>query len=205
MAWTLSERENRDDQPMGDQCVHLRGTFGTYEALLEARGEKAVPRISYLEGRLFIVTPSNEREAFKSLIGCLVETYCLCAGKRFKTVGSWTIKDPRVDRGSEPDESFVFDFVDRPVRPDLAIEVVWTSTGIDKLEIYRALGVPEVWTWKKGRISIHVLEGERYLEVPSSRVLPGIDVGELTRFLDRPTTFDAPRAPREEGVSHAWR
>lgn len=76
-------------------------------------------------------------------------------------------------------------------RPDLAIEVVWTSTGVDKLEIYRALGVGEVWIWKKGRISIHVLETDRYVEVASSRALPGIDVAELTSFLDRPTTSRA--------------
>jgi len=40
-------------------------------------------------------------------------------------------------------------------------EVVWTSGGIDKLEIYRRLGVGEVWRWKDSRIEIHVLQGER--------------------------------------------
>lgn len=105
MAWTLSELENHDDRPVGDQCVHLRGTFEVYEALLEARGEKASPRISYLEGHIVVVAPSSDHEVLKSLIGRLVETYCLWAGKEFKTVGSWTIKDARVERGSDPDES----------------------------------------------------------------------------------------------------
>jgi hypothetical protein len=31
-----------------------------------------------------------------------------------------------------------------PQVPDIAIEVVWTSGGIDKLEVYRGLDVPEV-------------------------------------------------------------
>lgn len=30
-------------------------------------------------------------------------------------------------------------------RPHLAIEVVWTSGGLDKLDVYRKLGVREVW------------------------------------------------------------
>jgi Uma2 family endonuclease len=41
--------------------------------------------------------------------------------------------------------------------PDLALEVVWTSGGLDKLEIYRRLGVGEVWIWKDGRITVHAL------------------------------------------------
>jgi hypothetical protein len=30
--------------------------------------------------------------------------------------------------------------------------VIWTSGGIDKLEVYRRLRVREVWIWKSGRI-----------------------------------------------------
>jgi hypothetical protein len=33
-------------------------------------------------------------------------------------------------------------------RPDIAIEVIWTSGGIDKLEVYRKLGVREVWYYE---------------------------------------------------------
>ncbi|MEG4506483.1 Uma2 family endonuclease [Microcoleus sp. F6_B4] len=34
--------------------------------------------------------------------------------------------------------------------PDLAIEVVFTSGGIDKLQLYKRLGIPEVWFWEDG-------------------------------------------------------
>ncbi len=40
--------------------------------------------------------------------------------------------------------------------PDLAIEVIWTSGGIDKLESYRGLGVGEVWFWREGRMEVFV-------------------------------------------------
>jgi len=78
----------------------------------------------------------------------------------------------------------------------LAIEVVWTSGGIDKLEIYRKLGVREVWFWRRGQLSAHVLSGETYAQASESAVLPGLDLAELARFLDRPTASQAIREYR---------
>jgi Uma2 family endonuclease len=79
----------------------------------------------------------------------------------------------------------------------LAIEVVWTSGRIDKLAIYRKLGVAEVWYWRRGRIQPYGLRGERYVPLTTSEVLPGLDLELLMSFLDRPTTFEAIRGYRE--------
>lgn len=73
-------------------------------------------------------------------------------------------------------------------RPHLAIQVVWTHGRIDKLDIYRLLGVAEVWCSRKGRIQPYALRGERYVTIDRSEVLPGLDVDLLTSFMDRPTT-----------------
>jgi Uma2 family endonuclease len=82
-------------------------------------------------------------------------------------------------------------------RPDLAIEVVWTSGGIDKLELYARLGVGEVWFWREGRIEVHVLRGDRYESATRSSLFPDLDVELLASFLDRPTALQAVRAFRE--------
>jgi Uma2 family endonuclease len=37
-------------------------------------------------------------------------------------------------------------------RPDLAIEVVVISGGINKLEVCKRLGIPEVWFWQDGTL-----------------------------------------------------
>jgi Uma2 family endonuclease len=95
----------------------------------------------------------------------------------------------------KPDECYVFGDVREPERPDLAIEVVWSPRGLDTLEIYRKLGVREVWYWpRRGGLTVHALRGERYEEIPRSIVLPDLDLPELVGFLDRPT---ASRAIRE--------
>jgi hypothetical protein len=74
--------------------------------------------------------------------------------------------------------------------------VVWTSGGLNQLEIYRKLGVREVWFWRRGQLTAHVLSDEAYAEAPESTVLPGIDLAELASFLDRPTASQAIREYR---------
>lgn len=190
----LAEYLPRDDSPQEDHFVHLRGaTWADYERLLELRGERAVPRITFFEGTIEIMSPSHPHEALKSWIGRLVEAWCFERGVEFSTFGSWTLKRKKRESGLEPDECYVFGVVAHPRRPDLAIEVVWTSGGIRKLDVYRNLAVPEVWFWRKGRISVYRLRGAEYEEVPSSEALPGIDLEQLVTFLDRPTTSQAVR------------
>ena len=188
---------DRDDSPREDHIVVLRGvTWGDYQRLLEIRGDHAAPRISFLAGDVEIMTPSQSHESLKSLIGRLVEVYCLEAGIEFRTLGSWTLEEKALERGVEPDECYIFGGRDAE-RPDLAIEVVWTRGGIKKLEIYRGLGVREVWFWRRGAITPYVLRDGAYAEVTASEALPGLDLAALCRFLDRPTTSAAIREFRD--------
>jgi Uma2 family endonuclease len=192
-----AELIDRENLPREDHFVHLHGvSWADYERILEIRGDKSAPRISYLEGTLEIMSPSLPHDSIKSTIGRLVEVWCLEHDIEFLTAGSWTVKNKRKKRGVEPDECYVFSAFAAPKRPDLAIEVVWTSGGIDKLDVYRKLGVPEVWWWEAGAIQVHRLRGERYSAVRASVALRGIDLVELARFLDQPTTSQAIRAYR---------
>jgi len=64
------------------------------------------------------------------------------------------------------------------------------------MDIYQKLGVQEVWFWRKGRITVHILSGEQYLEAATSNVLPGIDLASMCLYLDRATTSQAIREYR---------
>jgi Uma2 family endonuclease len=193
MSYVRAEMETRDDRPTEDHVVHIDGaTWADYERLLEVRGDRSAPRISYLEGTLEIMSPSRDHERIKSYIGRLVEAYCLNAGIRFSPFGSWTIKERNQERGAEPDECYIFGDADAD-RPHLAIEVIWTSGRLDKLEIYRRLGVGEVWVWRKGHVQPYALRGDHYEPVGRSQALPDLDLELLVQFLDRPTAYDAIR------------
>jgi len=182
-----------------DHFVHLSGvTWEDYERLLEIRGDHSAPRYTYLEGELEIMSPSRTHESIKSTLGCLVEVWCLERGIEFTKLGSWTLTDHAVERGAEPDECYVFGSDYRnATRPHLAIEVVWTHGSINKLEVYRMLGVREVWYWSRGRIQPHELVDEQYQAIDASKVLAGINLRELARFIDSPSTSHAIREYRK--------
>jgi len=176
-----------------DQRVFLRGvSWEQFLAVLAARGESAAVRITYLGGALELMSPSFSHETIKTTIGRLVEAYADEHGLDLYGAGSWTLKSKLKKLGIEPDECYS---IGKPSRvPELAIEVVWTSGGLDKLEVYRGLGVREVWVWKKGRLGAHVLRGDRYVRAARSRLLPGIDLALVARFAARP---DQPAAVRQ--------
>lgn len=165
-----------------DQCVTVRVDWRAFEALLAARGDAPVPRISYLDGVMELTSPARTHESTAGLIGSLVEIWADLHGIVLETTKSWTLKSRRGQAGVEPDESWVVG--DRPaaVRPDLALEVVHTHGGLDKLELYSRLGVREVWFWIDGQLSVHVLRGPKYVRATRSHLFRGLDLGELVRF-----------------------
>ena len=186
---------DRDDTPREDHFVHFRGaTWDDYVRVLAIRGDHSAPRIAYLDGTLEIMSPSRTHDEIKSYIGRLVEAWCLERDIEFTPYGSWTLKNKQDERGAEADECYVFGpEPKRKRRPDVAIEVIWTAGGIDKLDVYRKLRVREVWFWRDGRIQVHVLRGARYEPASGSEVLTGIDLDQLVSFLDRPTASQAIR------------
>jgi Uma2 family endonuclease len=98
--------------------------------------------------------------------------------------------------GAEPDECYVVGATSKEV-PDLAIEVVWTRGGLRKLDIYRGLGVREVWMLDRShRLQMYALRQERYERVEASEVLPDLDLAWLASFLDHESQSQAVRALR---------
>jgi Uma2 family endonuclease len=196
-------------QPVALDSVHRRQdedhfvvrsgvSWAEYEQALEERGEHSTPRIAYLEGLLETMSPGWSHERLKFRIGRLAETWCQERGIKFDGIGSWTLKDRKVARGVEPDECYIFGPArEHPRRPDLAIEVIWTSGRINKLEIYRKLNVREVWIWRRGELTAYGLRGESYEPLRESGVLLGIDLGQIAAVLDLPTASDAIDAYRE--------
>jgi Uma2 family endonuclease len=160
-----------------------------YETMLAIRGDRAGPRLTYLEGQLEIMSPSRTHEWTRTMLARLLETYAGATGMVLEGYGSMTMRHPPAARGIEPDECYAIGAAKES--PDLAIEVVWTHGGIDKLEVYRKLGVREVWIWEEGRLGVHALRGERYQSIASSELLPELDLALIERCLARETQTEA--------------
>ena len=66
--------------------------------------------------------------------------------------------------------------------------VILTRGSLDKLDIYRRLGVTEVWLWKMNRLKLYHLREETpsvfeetygYEQIVTSEVLPELDMALL--------------------------
>lgn len=184
--------------PTADQRVVTSAVpWAHYEVQLALRGEKSVPRIAYLDGALELMTPSRDHERIAATLGHLVAASALERGIEFSSYGNWTLKNAPKEAGVEADECYIVGTDQSKDVPDLAIEVIWTSGGIDKLEIYRRLGVGELWFWQDGRIDVYVLQRDRYEPAAQSRLFPDLDLALLCSLLDLPTTSQAIRALRD--------
>ena len=134
--------------------------FKTLEPMLDIPGV----RLSFLDGILEIQKmPGRKHETAKERIGALLETYLLEAGFDYTPTGSLTLENESRLVKCEADKSYELG-TDRE-RPDLAIEVVVTRGGIDKLEAYKRLQIPEVWFWENSRVSLYALRHQPYEEI----------------------------------------
>jgi Uma2 family endonuclease len=163
--------------------IVLRGLrWEDYLALLQARGHKRWPRIVYLDGEIELMAQSGNHEWIKKCVARLVETYAEECDLPLNGIGSWTLKRRLKQAGAEPDECYSIGPVGR--MPQLAIEIAWSRGALNKLEVYRRLGVGEVWIWSKGVIEVHVLRGARYVRAKHSELLPELDLDRLVEFVD---------------------
>jgi hypothetical protein len=162
--------------PTADRCIVVPGTWASFQAMLAARGECRWPRMAYLDGAVELRGASRNHEEIKQGIDHLVVAFCL-DGIKVRSYGSYLLDDETTEAGAEPDDCFVFgENLKERHPPDLVVEVIWTSGGINKLEIYKRLGVREVWFWKADAISVHVLgvAGDEVCE--RSSLLPDLDL-----------------------------
>ena len=144
------------------------------------------------------MTTSRNHEQIKNILRALLEVYMVEAGMDFGSYGHYTMELPEPLEKAvaiEADECYLLGLDQSQDRwPDLAIEVIWTSGGVDKLEAYRRLGVREVWFWIDGEIDVHLLVGGRYERRDHSELVPGIDLAQLASYVDEPVLSKAIRA-----------
>lgn len=165
-----------------------------FEYLLEHLGENRSVRLAYDRGVLELMSPLMLHESSKRLIEKLIDVMLEEMEINAKSVGSMTCKREDLDRGAEPDTSYYIqnellvrdkdrvNLAEDPP-PDLVLEVEYSSSDIDKLQLYAALGVPEFWRYDGNQLSIYRLVGDKYLQQTTSVIFVGIALGELPRFL----------------------
>ncbi|WP_088241587.1 Uma2 family endonuclease [Calothrix rhizosoleniae] len=177
-------------------------SWENYEALLVKLAENSHYRVTFLDGILEIVSPSIRHEKIKTNLGMLLERFFYNKRIRFVPMGSSTFKNKAKKAGAEPDECYCIG--EEKGVPDLVIEVVITSGNISKLEIYRRLGVTEVWFWERNEIKLYRLRDNSqneqaivypdtygYEQVNRSEILPELDISLLEQCVSITDSIEA--------------
>jgi Uma2 family endonuclease len=148
-------------------------------------------RFVYLDGVLEIMTLSPEHEDVKSTIGLLLEAYMRHSGIRFYKRGSATLGNKEIGGRKEPDESYNFDV--KKALPDLVVEVVLTSGNINILDFYLRLGIPEVWYWEDGLLSVYCLvkEKQMYENFKASQFFPDLSLNIFAKYITYYDQYEA--------------
>jgi len=191
---------------VADDCVVLpHVSWETYERLLSDDEERRVPRMTYDEGVLELVTPSKPHEVDAAAITRIVDIVTAVLGIPIQSTASTTFRRHDLERGFEPDASFYIQneprvrnrregdlSVDPP--PDVVLEMEVSRSAIDKLGLFASMGISEVWRCDGQNVSIFILDRERdsYQESPHSRALPALTSEVLTRFLAESKTMLSP-------------
>lgn len=184
-----------------EQRLVLRGVpWETYVTLRDIECNNHV-FMTYDQGTLELMSPSGQHDNVKTLLGQLVEAFTTELNIPRRSFGSTTWRKNELFKGLEADECYYIRNhrlvslraeveLGREPPPDLAIEVVVHHGDVNKMAIYAALGIGEVWYWHNGELLAYVLEGGQYVAREMSWNLPMLRVKELERFLDVELALD---------------
>jgi len=183
-------------KPFGESVILRDVPWRMYGQLVRAFAERPRVRLTYDRGVLEIMSPVLEHDSGSWFLGRLVVTATEELQLSIMGGGSTTFRRRRRRRGLEPDQCFwianearvrgkkrIDLRIDPP--PDLAIEVDVTRSSMDRMGIYAALGVPEVWRLDEVQtLSIHVLMPDgAYQEAKQSVAFPMLTPADLMPFL----------------------
>ncbi len=188
----------------GDQWVVMIGVgWGGYRAVLRAKGaRRRYPKLVYLDGDLYLMSPAYPHERIADRLGWLVKVVVEELEIPFISTRSTTFRRRLKNGGAEADESFYLANAHR-IRgrkdlnlrrdppPDLVIEAVNTHDADESVEVWRRFGVPEVWVCDAGSMQILALRPDRtYAEVTRSVSFPSLSASEISGWATRPTEGD---------------
>ena len=181
--------------PLESKITLYNVTWAQYDTLVTSFIDRSPSlRMTYLKGTLQIMTTSAEHERLKKIIARLIEAYAEEKDIELNGYGGATFRKQAKERGLEPDECYCLGELKEV--PDLAIEIVITSSDIDKLEVYRGLEVPEVWFFKNHQFLIYHLQDNAYQLATHSHFLREMDIAQLVSYVNWVNQTQAVKAYR---------
>ncbi len=195
---------SRKRSPTSSGIVFHDVTWDDYEAMLRIVGDGAI-RVTYDQGEMEIFMPSFGHNSDAFLLGRMVDIVTEELGVDVEGGDTTTHKRKDLGKGAEPDKCYWFADHARHMRgrrqldlntdppPDLAVEVDVTRTSLDRLKIFAAMRVPEVWRSTSRSLQfLHLQPDGIYQPRPTSRNFPSLTASAVAQFLKEGRTVDKP-------------
>jgi Uma2 family endonuclease len=192
------EQKARENRVMlaEEQHFFLSGvSWDSYLAIGNALPDRPGLRLTYDGGSLEFMTTSSRHEIYKKWLSRFIETIAEELNRPIAPGGHMTMQRADLDKGIEGDDIYWIENelamrgkltwvpeVDPP--PDLALEIEVSRSVINRLDIYAALRIPEVWTFDGSDIRVRWLQPDgTYQLSDTSKAFPEVPVHELVRFV----------------------
>jgi Uma2 family endonuclease len=177
-----------------DRVILPNISWQTYQSLMRDFEQEPAIRLTYDQGVLEIRMPLDPYETYKKLLGRLIEAATEELDIEIRSLGSRTCDRKDLAKGIEPDQCY---YIQNEARvrgvdqidlnqfppPDLALEIDITSSSINRMSIYAALAISEVWRYDGQTLSILRLQNGEYVSQDSSTAIPFLTAGAMLRFL----------------------
>ncbi len=206
MVTTTSTPVEQQVTPAENRVVLKGVSWSTFKALLVDVGDDRAWRIAYDRGVLEIRMPLEEHEEPKRLIESFVEAIVDELEIELRSLGSLTLEREDLTRAVEPDSCFYIqnEFLVRGRNinlpndppPDLAIESDYTNSSVNKDGLYAALGVPELWRYRRQSLQVYQLVEGKYEMCDRSLAFPFLPVAEIPGFIEQSRTIGQRAAVR---------
>ena len=188
------------DKTKDQRLVHYGMSWQQFKLLQESFADSPGIRLAYYDEEIEIVTVSPDHESISRMIAFLLCQYFISKDIEFNPLGSFT-QEQEEKVSAQADESFAIGS-STATKPDLSVEVIFTSGSDRKLTSYKVLGVPEVWFWEDGLFRLYRLRESGYERIDRSEILPDLDINLLARCLMMASKIEALKA-FQQGIDRA--
>jgi Uma2 family endonuclease len=197
---SLAEASRLPDFADIDQRVTLRRIrWKDYEALLRMRDPDDPVRATYLEGELELTSLCLLHRSASRRLNSLLGAFALERGIELLGSLACSLQSQTLGRGIEPDGGYRLgpSSPEEDTVPSIALDVVVTPGGIPRLEVYRGLGVQEVWFWRDEQLKFYAARDHGFEQVEYSELLPAFDPTLVGRFMQGSHDQEAVQAFRQ--------
>lgn len=194
--------DHRDNENGEQRLILFDVSWQSYLAIGNALADRPALRLTFDRGNLEFMTTSPKHEIYKKWFSRFIDILAEELNRPKISAGNMTFQREDLDRGIEADDSFWIIHepamrgkltwdpkIDPP--PDLGLEIEISRSVLNRLDIYAALRILEVWCFNGMAVRIYRLQADgTYQQVQESQLFPKVPLGELVRFFALIETTD---------------